>query len=100
MLIGGNLAARSAGDSVVVALPGSFPGGNATMPATQIPPTLSVRQGTSISVFVARDHDFIGVEAPRRPQSLSTATISEAIRSEEHKSELQSIMSNSYAAYR
>src|SRR3546814_3080598 len=29
MLIGGNLAARSAGDSVVVALPGSFPGGNA-----------------------------------------------------------------------
>src|SRR3546814_12226020 len=49
MLIGGNLAARSAGDSVVVALPGSFPGGNATMPATQIPPTLSVRQGTSIS---------------------------------------------------
>lgn len=65
MLIGGNLAARSAGDSVVVALPGSFPGGTATMPATQIPPTLSVRQGTSISVFVARDLDFTGVEAPR-----------------------------------
>lgn len=65
MLIGGNLAARSVGDSVVVALPGSFPGGSATMPATQIPPTLSVRQGTSISVFVARDLDFTGVEAPR-----------------------------------
>lgn len=65
LMIGGNLAARSAGDSVVVALPGSFPGGSATMPATQIPPTLSVRQGTSISVFVARDLDFTGVEAPR-----------------------------------
>ena len=65
MLIGGNLAARSVGDSVVVALPGSFPGTAATTPATQIPPTLSVRQGTSISVFVARDLDFTGVEAPR-----------------------------------
>lgn len=65
MLIGGNLAARSVGDSVVVALPGSFPGTAATTPATQIPPTLSVRQGTSVSVFVARDLDFTGVEAPR-----------------------------------
>lgn len=65
MLIGGNLAARSVGDSVVVALPGSFPGTAATTPATQIPPTLSVRQGMSVSVFVARDLDFTGVEAPR-----------------------------------
>lgn len=65
MLIGGNLAARSVGDSVVVALPGSFPGTAATTPATQIPPTLSVRQGTSVSVFVARDLDFTGVEAQR-----------------------------------
>ncbi|MFN4356234.1 MULTISPECIES: TrbI/VirB10 family protein [Sphingopyxis] len=65
MLIGGNLAARSVGDSVVVALPGSFPTAGATTPATQIPPTLSVRQGTSISVFVARDLDFTAVEARR-----------------------------------
>lgn len=65
LMIGGNLAARSAGDSVVVALPGSFPGTTTTMPATQIPPTLSVRQGTSISVFVARDLDFTAVEARR-----------------------------------
>lgn len=65
MLIGGNLAARSVGDSVVVALPGSFPGTGAATPATQIPPTLSVRQGTSISVFVARDLDFTAVEARR-----------------------------------
>ena len=65
MLIGGNLATRSVGDSVVIALPGSLPGASATTQATQIPPTLSVRQGTSISVFVARDLDFTGVEAGR-----------------------------------
>ncbi|WP_257543901.1 TrbI/VirB10 family protein [Sphingopyxis sp. DBS4] len=65
MLIGGNLAARSAGDSVVVALPGSFPAAGTATPATEIPPTLSVRQGTSISVFVARDLDFTAVEARR-----------------------------------
>lgn len=65
MLIGGNLATRSVGDSVVVALPGSFPTAGTTTPATQIPPTLSVRQGTSISVFVARDLDFTAVEARR-----------------------------------
>ncbi|MBB6428182.1 TrbI/VirB10 family protein [Sphingopyxis sp. JAI128] len=65
MLIGGNLATRSVGDSVVIALPGSLPGAGATTQATQIPPTLSVRQGTSISVFVARDLDFTGVEAGR-----------------------------------
>lgn len=65
MLIGGNLAARSVGDSVVIALPGSLPGAGATTQATQIPPTLSVRQGTSISIFVARDLDFTGVEAGR-----------------------------------
>jgi type IV secretion system protein VirB10 len=66
MLIGGNLAMRSVdGDSVVIALPGSLPGAGGTTTGTQIPPTLSVRQGTSISVFVARDLDFTGVEAPR-----------------------------------
>lgn len=60
--VGVNLAARSAGGSTVLALPGSFSGsGQAAAPA-QIPPTLSVRQGTSVSVFVARDLDFTDIE--------------------------------------
>lgn len=60
--VGVNLAARSAGGSTVLALPGSFSGnGQAVVPA-QIPPTLSVRQGTSVSVFVARDLDFTDIE--------------------------------------
>jgi type IV secretion system protein VirB10 len=32
---------------------------------SQITPTLTVRQGTSISIFVARDLDFTGAEGRR-----------------------------------
>lgn len=58
LMIGGNLAARSVGDPVVVALPGALPGANMAAPPTRIPPTLRIRVGTSIGVFVARDLDF------------------------------------------
>lgn len=64
--LGVNIAAREAGGGTVIALPGSFPGAtNQMAQPQQIPPTLTVRRGTSISVFVARDLDFTGVE-PRR----------------------------------
>lgn len=65
--VGVNLAARSSSSPVIVAFPGSVQGsaGNTVAAPTSIPPTLSVRQGTSVSVFVARDLDFTDVEAGR-----------------------------------
>lgn len=53
-------AAASATNSPVVILPGGT-GAQRPQP-TNIAPTLKVAQGTSISVFVARDLDFSGVE--------------------------------------
>ena len=60
--VGVNLAARSADNSVVVALPGSVGAGRQTSQQTQIPPTLKIRAGTSVGIFVARDLDFTGQE--------------------------------------
>lgn len=59
--VGVNLASRSVDSSVIVALPGLRPA-VPVGPGQQITPTLKVRQGTSISVFVARDLDFTAVE--------------------------------------
>jgi type IV secretion system protein VirB10 len=51
---------QAANGSIIVApLQGAL--GQTAQPQ-QITPTLSVRQGTSISIFVARDLDFSGVE--------------------------------------
>jgi type IV secretion system protein VirB10 len=64
--IGVNLASRSAGSPVIVALPGAVQ--NTTQPLRQnqqYTPTLTVRPGTSITIFVARDLDFTGAGANR-----------------------------------
>lgn len=59
--IGVQLATRSIErDAVIFALPGSTQGIVNQRPDS-IPPTLKVRQGTSVSVFVARDLDFTSV---------------------------------------
>ncbi|MGK6321312.1 TrbI/VirB10 family protein [Sphingomonas sp. DT-204] len=63
--LGVTLAARSADAPVFVALPGQLNGAAATVQPTQIPPTLKIAPGTSISVFVARDLDFTVVETGR-----------------------------------
>ncbi|MEP1833871.1 MAG: TrbI/VirB10 family protein [Hyphomonas sp.] len=60
--IGVGVATREATGGVVVALPGSTQ--NVRIQETQeIRPTLKVRHGTSVSVFVARDLDFSTVGA-------------------------------------
>ncbi|NYT40680.1 TrbI/VirB10 family protein [Sphingomonas sp. R-74633] len=60
--VGVNLASRAADSSVIVALPNM--GTSATPPqnSNDIRPTLKVKAAASISIFVARDLDFTGVE--------------------------------------
>ena len=63
--IGVGLATRSVSDdnTVVIGLPGSTQQVTGQLQQqTQVQPTLKVRQGTSVSVFVARDLDFSTVE--------------------------------------
>lgn len=60
--VGVNLASRSANSSLVVALPGSTNAVRQSVTPNQVRPTLKVKPATSISVFVARDLDFTGVE--------------------------------------
>jgi type IV secretion system protein VirB10 len=64
--IGVNAAARAVESPTVIALPGSFGGvASQRIQPQQVTPTLTVKRGTSISVFVARDLDFTGVEQGR-----------------------------------
>lgn len=59
--IGVGIAVNRATDGVIVALPGSTQNLRVTEPE-QIQPTLKVKHGTSVSVFVARDLDFSTVD--------------------------------------
>lgn len=60
--VGVNLASRSSNSPVIVALPGTAGSIRQTVTPSQVRPTLKVKPATSISVFVARDLDFTGVE--------------------------------------
>jgi type IV secretion system protein VirB10 len=66
LVVGENLASRVGNSTIIVATPGVSQG--LTSPLTsgaQIKPTLRVRQGAAITVFVARDLDFTAVESRR-----------------------------------
>lgn len=66
--VGVNLASRigNSNSPVIVALPSTLQNATGGLTQTQqIQPTLKVKQGTAISVFVARDLDFTGVETKR-----------------------------------
>ncbi|MBO6526419.1 TrbI/VirB10 family protein [Erythrobacter sp.] len=60
--IGVGVATREATDGVIVALPGSTQNVTPRLTEGEVRPTLKVRHGTSVSVFVARDLDFSSVE--------------------------------------
>lgn len=62
--LGIGLAARSARSPVLIALPGSVAGvGRSGAQPADIKPTLRVPAGRSVSIFVARDLDFTGMDA-------------------------------------
>ena len=64
--VGAGIATRSiSGSSVVVALPGSVQGATSQLVGPPPKPTLRIKQGTRIAVFVMRDLDFTAVEAGR-----------------------------------
>ena len=61
--VGVGVATREATDGVIVALPGSTQNVSPQVSATDIAPTLKVKHGTSVSVFVANDLDFSSVDS-------------------------------------
>lgn len=64
--IGVNLASRQTGSPLIVALPGTVQNvGGPLQQNQQVTPTLTVKPGTSITIFVARDLDFTGAGGRR-----------------------------------
>ncbi|WBY07900.1 TrbI/VirB10 family protein [Sphingomonas sp. 7/4-4] len=63
--VGVNLASRQANGTIIVPVQGSLNGVNQITQPTRVVPTLTVKPGTSISIFVARDLDFTEVEIPK-----------------------------------
>jgi type IV secretion system protein VirB10 len=63
--IGVNLASRGGDGTTIIALPGGTQSVTQIVQPAQVTPTLKVRQGTSISIFVARDLDFTGAGSRR-----------------------------------
>jgi type IV secretion system protein VirB10 len=63
--VGTSLAGRRSNSSVIIATPGGAQTAASLIQPNQLAPTLSVRPGTSVSIFVARDLDFTGVERLR-----------------------------------
>jgi type IV secretion system protein VirB10 len=62
--LGASIAGGLLGNgSTVVLLPGTLENVTQTVQPSQVTPTLTVRRGTSISIFVARDLDFTGAGA-------------------------------------
>ncbi|HET7316385.1 MAG TPA: TrbI/VirB10 family protein [Sphingomicrobium sp.] len=56
--VGAGIAARAATGSLIVAVPGAVQQSADPVQSNRIAPTLSIKPGTSISVFVARDLEF------------------------------------------
>jgi type IV secretion system protein VirB10 len=65
--IGVNLASRAGDGSVIIGNTPQVAGvtGQTIIPGADEPPTVTVRAGAPISVFVARDLDFSGVPVTR-----------------------------------
>jgi type IV secretion system protein VirB10 len=66
LAIGVNLASSSGSDNgTTVIVPGGLQGMTQLLQPAQVTPTLSVKAGTSISIFAARDLDFSSAENRR-----------------------------------
>lgn len=66
--VGVNLASRPGNGSVVVGIPGNTGALGQALVPNDLQPKITVKQGASLNVFVARDLDFSGSPLPRQPR--------------------------------